>query len=180
LGLGDKSKRFSPTLLKLPKDNEQIVSITCGGFHVFCSTRSGDWYAWGGNKLGQLGQGHGFGMVTPILFTLPKNETIFFLTCGLSHNICLTAEKTCYVWGYNHNAQLGINGRGNVFFPLELTLPNDEKIAFASCGTHHTICLSESNLCYVWGYNKYGQLSSEKYEVYTPTLSTLWNNLLNE
>ena len=53
-----------------------------------------------------------------------------------------------------------------VFFVLKVImnkrktfyLPNNEKISFITCGYYHTICLTENNLCYVWGWNYFGQL----------------------
>ena len=39
------------------------------------------------------------------------------------------------------------------------------------------MCLTEKNLCYVWGLNEYGQLGlGDKISRYTPTLLKLPNN----
>ena len=61
--------------------------------------------------------------------------------------------------------------------PSLLSLPNNERISFITCGYNYTICLTETNLCYVWGGNYYGQLGLGDFDnCYSPTLFSLPNN----
>ena len=80
----------------------------------------------------------------------------------------------CYVWGENSYGQLGLGNTTNHLIPILFSLPNNERISFITCGSAHAICLTENNLCYVWGNNSYGQLGlgngSNKGNYSTPTL----------
>ena len=86
---------------------------------------------------------------SPTLLNLPNNERISFITCGRDHTICLTENNLCYVWGFNRCGQLGLEDKNNRSIPTLLSLPNNERISFITCGYNHTICLTENNLCYV-------------------------------
>ena len=56
-------------------------------------------------------------------------------------------------------------------------LPNNERIFFITCGYLHTISLTENNLCYVWGWNEYGELGlGDTNNRSSPTLFSLPND----
>ena len=93
------------------------------------------------------------------------------------HTICLIENNSCYVWGYNSCGQLGLGDENNHSSPALLTLPNNEKISFITCGYYHTICLTENNLCYIWGRNSSGQLGlGDENNLSSPALFSLPNN----
>ena len=159
-----------PTLLSLP-NNERISFITCGQSHSICLTENNLSYVWGDNQYGELGLGDKSLRNIPTLFSLPNNERISFITCGNSHSICLTENNLCYVWGWNEYGQLGLGDNNNRYIPTLLKLPNNERISFITCGSNYSICLTENNLCYVWGYNYYDQLGlGDTKNRLTPTL----------
>src|SRR6185437_3864749 len=109
----------------------------------------------------------------PTLLNLPNNEKISFITCGYAHSICLTENNLCYIWGNNSSGELGLGDFNNRNIPTLLTLPNNEKVSFITCGNYHSICLSENNLCYIWGRNISGQLGlGDKNNRNIPTLLT--------
>jgi len=174
LGLGDRTNRSTPTLLTLP-NNEKASFVRCGGYDFsLCLTENNLCYTWGFNRDGQLGFGDENIRSNPTLLTLPKQERISFITCGYSHVLCLTENNLCYVWGFNYYGQLGLGHKNNVSSPALLSLPDNERISFIACGYGHTLCLTENNLCYAWGWNNYGQLGlGHTNDCSTPTLLTL-------
>jgi len=157
LGLGEINNRTSPALLTLP-NNERISFITSGGDHTVCLTEDNLCYVWGYNEYGQLGLGDTNNRLTPTLLSFPNNEKPYLITCGSKHTTCLTENNLIYSWGYNNIGQLGLGDTNNRLTPTLLTLPNNGKISFITCGGYHTICLIENNSCYGWGSNIFGEL----------------------
>ena len=129
-------------------------------------------FSCGLNNYGELGVGDKTdrSSLTSLNFPLKFKS----ISCGLSFNLCLTENNLCYVWRRNNYGQLGLGDTNNRSIPILFSLPNNEKISFITCGYSHTICLTENNLCYVWGYNDYGQLGlGDTNNRYRPTLLTL-------
>ena len=83
------------------------------------------------------------------------------INCGSFHTTLIKNEKT-YVWGQNHEHQLGL-GWSDKNSPRELLLRNTvdnsiTKFSKIKCGIDHTIALTPESELYVWGNNQYGQL----------------------
>jgi len=58
--------------------------------------------------------------------------------------------------------------------PTLLTFLKNERISFITCGPNYAICLTENNLCYVWGKNTSGQLGLGDTNTHSiPTLFSL-------
>ena len=138
LGLGDNENRKIPTLLmktgddivpslNLPvqdkvKDNT-IRQIVCGGNHSFILTESGELFAFGWNRYGQLGLGDNNNRNTPTLLmktgddivpslNLPvrdkvKDNTIRQIVCGNRCSFILKESGELFAFGYNVHGQLG-------------------------------------------------------------------------
>jgi len=114
-------------------------------------------YVFGNNDSGQLGLGNYKNVNAPTEIIIP-NDQITFISCGCNYSIVLTLSKKCYVFGNNVLGQLGLGKTdNNVNVPTELIITN-EQITSVTCGTFHTIVLTLSKKCYVFGNNIYGQL----------------------
>ena len=75
LGLGDFNNRNTFTLLPLP-ENEYVKTIAGGFFHTFILMESGNVYASGSNKYGQLGLGDIENRHQLTMLSLPENERV--------------------------------------------------------------------------------------------------------
>ncbi|CAM9609193.1 unnamed protein product, partial [Hapterophycus canaliculatus] len=94
------------------------ISVGPGGYHTMALTCQGHVYAWGHNRVAQLGIGNSF--------TVPKNlEGAYFLpspqlveslvgmnivkvVAGWGHSAALTVDGQLYVCGRNYQGQLGL------------------------------------------------------------------------
>src|SRR5687768_11627063 len=93
------------------------------------------------------------------------------------YTACITKNENIYVWGMNDTGQLGLGDNTNRSSPTLLTLPNNEKISFFAGGFKHVLCVTKNDNCYVWGFNKYGQLGlGDTKTRNSPTLLNLLNN----
>ena len=101
-GLGDTLARyFFTTLLTLP-NNEKITHITCGENHSIALTENKNCFVWRRN-YGQLGLDDRKDRSSPTLLQkvigFKQGDYFISITSGGDHNIGITHDKKCYVWG---------------------------------------------------------------------------------
>eukprot|EP00904_Undaria_pinnatifida_P009747 jgi/Undpi1/5902/HiC_scaffold_2.g01176.m1 len=184
-GHGDKEDVLEPRLiLTFSGGSEALVrqiSVGPGGYHTMALTCQGQVYAWGHNRVAQLGIGNSF--------TVPRNmEGAYFLpnpqlveslvgmnivkvVAGWGHSAALTMDGQLYVCGRNYQGQLGLgspqgfpqNERGHPFqadFCLIEKLQH-LKIRQIACGGEHSVAVSESGEVWSFGAGHKGQLGHE-------------------
>lgn len=173
LGFDGVNKRI-PTEFIL---DGEISLVSCGYHHTISVKQyhRNQLYVWGRNVSGQLGlnitrkrydahdshhlMGEYYSVPNdlPRELVLPIGSDIKSISCGGSHTISLMTNGSVYGWGCNYVGQLGIGKSDeNIFFPRKINLR--ENITSVSCGGNHTTAIGMSGKCYVWGYNKFGQL----------------------
>eukprot|EP00903_Cladosiphon_okamuranus_P005550 g5526.t1 len=154
------------------------ISVGPGGYHTMALTCQGQVYAWGHNRVAQLGIGNHT--------TVPRNmEGAYFLPCpqlveslvgmnivkvvaGWGHSAALTVDGQLYVCGRNYQGQLGLgspqgfpqNERGHPFqahFCLVDRLQH-LKIRQIACGGEHSVAVAENGEVWSFGAGQKGQL----------------------
>ena len=63
------------------------------------------------------------------------------LACGGAHSAALTADGTLYMWGKNHNGQLGHGDVTSLDEPARVQSLG-QRVAWVACGGSHTACLT--------------------------------------
>ena len=81
------------------------VSISAGYFHTVALKSDGSLWAWGGNEVGQLGDGTVTMRHSPIQDSKEKKWTS--AVAGYFHTVALRADGTIWTWGLNEYGQLG-------------------------------------------------------------------------
>jgi len=130
-----------------------FVQVSAGG--PTCGlTIMGFAYCWGGNNIGQLGDGTTITRLTPS----PVQGGLRFvqLTAGGGFACGLTDTHEAYCWGGN---DMGNLGDGTTVQRLVPTLVRGG-LGFAqlSAGALHTCGVTTQRVAYCWGYGDYGQL----------------------
>ena len=92
--------------------------------------------------------------ITQIINGMYYNLFRIKIKCGNGYSIMLFNNKV-YVWGANEYGELGLGHTNNVNSPQKLNLENIIKI---SCGSFHSMAITNANQVYVWGDNGYCQL----------------------
>ena len=70
----------------------------------------------------------------------------------IDHTIVLTNSGEVYSWGWNNWGQIGIGSDENVVsVPQQLNGFNGEKVKAISCGSYHSLALTESGHVFSWG-----------------------------
>ena len=156
LGLGNDTNQYKPYKIQI----KNVIKVACGEDHTLALIKSGELYGWGRNANGQLGLGYAsFIVMWPCKSILHDNLKIHTIVCGFTHNIILATHGTntsnrIYVWGGNHQGQLGLGDTNDRDKPQELLLPNVEAIA---CAHNRSMAITKDNNIWIWGDNTYGR-----------------------
>ena len=151
-------------------NGEYIKKVICGSNHVLILTEEKNVFAFGNNEFGQLGLNpdriiHHF-QISKLLYE--KNiEDIF---TGDDHSFLIKLENGIRVlksWGNNVYGQLGIgssniNGNGiiKIYTPTKVIFPGYPNLSIKKVkgGSGTSICITEDNRVFVWGYNDFSAL----------------------
>ncbi len=102
----------TPTLVGLPGATGPVAQIAAGGRHSLALTATGQLYAFGENRYGQLGISENDktekANPTPELVTLPGAiGPVTEIAAGAYDSLVVTASGQLYAFGYNYYGQLG-------------------------------------------------------------------------
>jgi alpha-tubulin suppressor-like RCC1 family protein len=165
----------TPTLVSLPGAMGQISQIAVGGNHTLALTSSGQLYAFGVNRQGQLGNttnnGNDNANPTPSLVTLPgASGPITQIAAGFAHSLAVTSTGQLYSFGSNDKGQLGKatnsgNGTPNPT-PTQVTIPGLPTefgpVVRVAAGAYSSFALTSNGQVYSFGWNNEGQLGREQ------------------
>ncbi|MDR0520163.1 MAG: hypothetical protein LBG82_09005, partial [Clostridiales Family XIII bacterium] len=146
--------------------DEKVKSIAAGWNHCFALTESGNIYAWGENRVGQLGNGtedwNLHAVPEPVEQSLFSGEKIVSISAGNQQGFALTDNGRLYSWGSNSHGQLGdgTNGTNNPT-PTAISV-GGEKVKSVSSGYSHCLAQTESGKVYSWGDNWNGEIGNGK------------------
>ena len=87
--------------------DQLIRQVVCGKYHTFILKESGELFAFGNNKYGQLGLGDNKNRNVPTL--LIHDDSIQQIICGNYNSFILKKSKELFVFGYGNDGQLGLN-----------------------------------------------------------------------
>jgi alpha-tubulin suppressor-like RCC1 family protein len=130
-----------------------VREIVCGAGHSLILTEDYRVYAWGFNKVGQLGQGDFVDRAVPCEVSLPND--VCHIRSGAGHCFALTKEGRVYSWGFGEYYQTGHNSQENLSSPT--LLRSLRSISDVACGITHTLLLTVGGQVLSVGYNSQGQ-----------------------
>jgi alpha-tubulin suppressor-like RCC1 family protein len=185
---GTSTPNPTPTPLALPHQVGAVTQVAAGDLHTLAVTASGQLYAFGYNKYGQLGNATGNNTnsanPTPILVGLPGQiGGVTSVAAGANHSLAATSSGQLYAFGYNREGELGNvinNGTLNPNpTPALVTLPGQiGAVTQLAAGASHSLALTSSGQLYAFGDNEFGELGNVSHNNTgaanpTPTLVTL-------
>nr|XP_009404858.1 PREDICTED: ultraviolet-B receptor UVR8 [Musa acuminata subsp. malaccensis] len=157
LGLADRNDRLTPEKVTSIK-GENMVLVACGWRHTIAVSSSGNLYTYGWSKYGQLGHGDFEDHLSPHLLEALKDSCISQISGGWRHTMALTSDGRLYGWGWNKFGQLGVGDNDDHCSPVQVKLPEEQKVKQISCGWRHTLALTERGNVFSWGRGTSGQL----------------------
>ena len=142
-------ERFTPVKLTFFPPNTRLVAISAGGSHSLALDSAGNVFAFGGNILGQLGNGQTIDQHGPTRTIFPAGTpAIVKIAAGGDHNLALDTQHRVWTWGNNGEGQLG-NQNVPAFstVPVVASIPDGTHIVGIAAGAYHSLALeSESFL----------------------------------
>jgi alpha-tubulin suppressor-like RCC1 family protein len=139
--------------------DQQIIDFANGFCHCIARNSNGKVFCWGYNNWGLLGNGsEDNNYQKPKLNPYLDNEFVVDISCGAYHSLVLTNSGEVYAWGNNESGQIGNCCNEKQLKPIKVNGFNNERVVMISCGSSHSLALTECGHVYSWGRNKFGQL----------------------
>ena len=167
---GTHAPNPTPTMVLLPGAAGPITQIAAGVAHSLALTATGQLYAFGANRDGQLGSTKNNRTFepnpTPTQVDLPGAlGPITRIAAGGAHSFALTAAGQLYAFGANFYGQLGNTTNNKTLepnpAPTLVTLPGASGPATQiAAGGEHSLALTSTGQVYAFGKNSYGQLGN--------------------
>ena len=138
-----------------------VQAIAAGGVHTCAVLASGGVKCWGGNGLGQLGNGisgYDFYETTPVDVS-GLSFDVQAIAAGEFHTCAALTSGGAMCWGSNYYGQLGDGTTVDKNTPVDVSgLSSD--VQAIEVGSNHTCALLTSGGMMCWGSNHYGQLGN--------------------
>ncbi|XP_074416601.1 protein RCC2 [Larus michahellis] len=199
LGHGDTKRVEAPKLIEV-LGGEAIVLAACGRNHTLALTESGSVFAFGENKMGQLGLGNQTDAVPSPAQIMYNGQPITKLACGAEFSMIMDCKGNLYSFGCPEYGQLGHNSDGKfiaraqrIEYDCELVprrvaifiektkdgqilpVPN-VVVRDVACGANHTLVLDSQKRVFSWGFGGYGRLGhAEQKDEMVPRLVKLFD-----
>lgn len=150
---------------------DSVARIFAGQTHSCALTSDNKLYCWGGNEVGQLGNGTFDQSSTAVAIDDQDIDgNIVEVALGDHHSCVLTDQSGVYCWGGHERGQVGIGSSETAAFAtpqyveaFDEMMAEGESIIDLVAGGQHTCAVSESlpgsaDTLYCWGRNDNGQL----------------------
>ena len=170
LGDGTQLSRLSP--IDVVGLDGGTRAVSAGGSFTCALNVNGGVKCWGGNSVGQLGDGTTTLRLTPVdVMSLSAGASA--VSAGGAHACALTAGGGVKCWGFNNYGQLGDGTITWRLTPVAVTGLSAGATA-VSAGDLHTCAVLAGGAAQCWGWNEYAQLGDGT-TVWRRTPVDVWN-----
>ena len=148
----------------------RIVQVAAGGglvrvAHSLLLTSTGLVYSFGTGQYGALGHGYSAAkqlpdQIRPALIRSLATQKCICVAAGELHSAAVTSDGDLYTWGDGFCGQLGHADRRPQVLPKQVTPGGleDELVATVSCGSRHTIAVTDDGEVFTFGLGHFGVL----------------------
>jgi alpha-tubulin suppressor-like RCC1 family protein len=176
LGDGTRTNRNLPVQVQDPSERKgfltKVLAVSANGQSLALKT-DGTVRAWGGNGVGQLGDGTQTDRLTPVQVKDPSDSTGFLrrvkaVAAGSGFSLALKDDGTVWAWGSNTEGQLG-DGTTSVIprlTPGKVKDPSDPtgfliNVTAIAAGLNNTsAALKTDGTVWAWGRSNVGQVGN--------------------
>jgi alpha-tubulin suppressor-like RCC1 family protein len=156
--LGDGTTTNSTIPVSVIGLGGRVKAITAGYSHTCALTEAGGAICWGGNAVGELGNGTNTNRFIPVNVT-GLGSGVKAIAAGDSHTCAVTTAGGMKCWGSNLKGQLGDGTTADSSTPVNVAGLGGGVMAIAA-GDNHTCALMNTGNLKCWGNNLSGQLGN--------------------
>ncbi|MGH8987495.1 MAG: RCC1 domain-containing protein [Acidimicrobiales bacterium] len=174
LGNGSTASTGTPIpVTGLPR-GVKVTALTSSWEGSGALLANGEYYDWGYDASGQLGDGTTTDSAVPVEVTLPIPVTQVFQGGSGPKNgqtIAILEDQSVWAWGGNDRGQLGNGTKTSSDAPIQVHVPKGVTFMKVSSGGYASYAIDQAGRLWAWGDNRSGQLgigsgrSSEKLPV---------------
>jgi ELWxxDGT repeat protein len=141
-----------------------FMQVSAGKTHTVAVRNDGTVWAWGDNKLSQLGRP---GSDSPVPVQVPGISDVKAIAAGSTFTLALKNDGTVWIWGQHPS--------GDNFYLTTTSSPQQvlgiDQVTAIAAGNHHSMALRDGTV-WVWGNDYFGELGLGKalFSVTYPTI----------
>jgi alpha-tubulin suppressor-like RCC1 family protein len=169
LGIGPTDLTANPRPLAVV-GGRKFRQVDAGYAHNCGLTRDSQVFCWGGNHMGQLGDGTTTRRLTPV--PLIGDHSFRQVSAGWTHTCAVTPTYQAYCWGSNRTGELGAGTDVNRRLRPTLVAGGHLFMQVSAGGQQvqgHTCAVTSGGKAFCWGYGRWGQIGDGKtYNRFTP------------
>ena len=163
LGNGTTASTSTPTPVRGLPGSENVTALTSSWEGSGALLANGDYYNWGYNAAGQLGNGTTVNSALPIEVDLAGPVRQVFQGGSGPKNgqtIAILRDGVTWTWGDNDRGQLGIGTLTNSGIPVKVHVPDGVMFVGVSSGGFASYGIDSTGRLWAWGDNGSGQLGT--------------------
>jgi alpha-tubulin suppressor-like RCC1 family protein len=163
LGTGSTTNSSTPVAVVGLPSTAPVTALTSSWQGSGALLGNGDYYNWGYNAAGQLGNGTTADSAVPVPVTLPAAVRQVFQGGSGAKNgqtVAILANGTVWAWGDNDRGQLGNGTRASSDVPRRVDVPSGVTFLKVSSGGYASYAIDRSGRLWAWGDNRSGQLGT--------------------
>ena len=163
LGTGSTVSSSTPVPVVGLPSAARVTALTSSWEGSGALLSNGDYYNWGYNAAGQLGNGSTIDSAEPVHVELAAGVRQVFQGGSGPKNgqsVAILANGSVWAWGENDRGQLGNGTRVSSDVPLPVEVPRGVTFVSVSSGGYASYAIDRSGRLWAWGDNKSGQLGT--------------------
>lgn len=163
LGDSTTTDRLTPVKVQMP-EGVIFSDVFAGGGRTMALTASGEYYGWGFNGNGRLGDGSTEDKLIPVKGILPDGVTLTDLSAGDTYNLALDNSGKLWAWGFNGDGQLGDGTTDHSSELVPVDLPSSVTVESFSAGRRHNLAIASDGTVWAWGNNNFGAIGNGSFD----------------
>jgi len=161
LGDGSTASSARPARVVGLPGGVKVTALTSSWEGSGALLANGDYYDWGYNVAGQLGDGNTRDSAVPVRVGLPGPVTQVFQGGSGAANgqtVAVLAGGAVWAWGNNQQGQLGDGTLTSSDVPVRVHVPHGVTFAKVNSGGYTSFAIDSTGRLWAWGGGQNGQL----------------------